>query len=113
MTFRQLGASLGVAMLTILIDRRETLHASRLYEHLRAANGITRNWLAAAGTIATSRGGYSPVDAQSAAIGLLSQTASRQAATLAYADAFLFMAAVGVLALLVVPLMPPAPGAPR
>jgi DHA2 family multidrug resistance protein len=113
MTFRQLGASLGVAMLTILIDRRETLHASRLYEHLRAANGITRDWLTTAGAVATSRGGYSPVDAQNAAIGLLSQTASRQAATLAYADAFLFMAAVGVLALLVVPLMPPAPGAPR
>jgi MFS transporter, DHA2 family, multidrug resistance protein len=37
MTFRQLGASLGIAFLTILLERRETLHSSRLYEHLNAA----------------------------------------------------------------------------
>jgi hypothetical protein len=41
------------------------------------------------------------------AIGLLSQEASRQAATLAYADAFLFMTAVGLVALCFVPLMSP------
>ena len=35
MTFRQFGASLGVAFLTILLDHRETLHSSRLFEHLQ------------------------------------------------------------------------------
>jgi DHA2 family multidrug resistance protein len=37
MTFRQLGAALGVALLTIVIEQRETLHSSRLYEHLDEA----------------------------------------------------------------------------
>jgi DHA2 family multidrug resistance protein len=45
MTFRQLGASLGVAFLTILIERRETLHSSRLYEHLDQANISTASAL--------------------------------------------------------------------
>jgi len=35
MTFRQFGASLGVGLLAILIERRDTLHSSRLFEHLR------------------------------------------------------------------------------
>jgi MFS transporter, DHA2 family, multidrug resistance protein len=39
---------------------------------------------------------------------MLSQEAARQAATLAYADAFLFMAAIGLLALCFVPLMSPS-----
>src|SRR4029077_20680511 len=38
MTFRQFGASLGVALLTILIERRESLHSSRLFEHVRATS---------------------------------------------------------------------------
>ena len=49
MTFRQFGASLGVAVLTILIERRETLHSSRLYDHLTAAN-----CLALSGRVAAS-----------------------------------------------------------
>jgi MFS transporter, DHA2 family, multidrug resistance protein len=42
------------------------------------------------------------------AVGMLSREASRQAATLAYADAFLFMAAVGLIALCFIPLMSPS-----
>src|SRR6201998_3982270 len=51
MTFRQFGASLGVALLTILIERRETLHSARLVEHLRDGGTMTQGWRAAAATI--------------------------------------------------------------
>ena len=47
------------------------------------------------------------------AVGLLVETTARQAETLAYADAFLFMAAVGVVTLVLVPLIPPTPPAAK
>jgi MFS transporter, DHA2 family, multidrug resistance protein len=105
MSFRQFGAALGVTLVTFLLDWRETFHSSRLYEHLRDGGAHVQDWLAQAGQFAIGRGGYSPADAHHKAVGMLSQEASRQAATLAYADAYLFMAAIGVVALCFVPLM--------
>jgi DHA2 family multidrug resistance protein len=113
MTFRQFGASLGVALLTILIDRRETLHSSRLFEHLRANSGITHGWLVQATSITTTRGGVALIEGRHMAMKLLGETASQQAATLAYADAFLFMAGVAVATLCLVPIIPPTPVAPK
>jgi len=107
MSFRQFGASFGVTLVTILLDRRETLHSSRLYESLRATGVRTLAWTNQAAHLAIARAGASPAEARHMAIGMLSQEASRQAATLAYADAFLFMAAVGLVALCFVPLMSP------
>jgi MFS transporter, DHA2 family, multidrug resistance protein len=108
MSFRQFGASLGVTLVTILLDWRETLHSSRLFEHLRAGGPQAQDWMNQAAQFAIARGGYSPAQAQQMAVGMLSNEGARQAATLAYADAFLFMAAVGVIALCFVPLMSPS-----
>jgi MFS transporter, DHA2 family, multidrug resistance protein len=124
MSFRQFGASFGVTLVTILLDWRETMHSSVLYEHLRgmappaaawawpvagAGSGSrAQDWMAQAAQFATARGGYSPDQAQHMAVGMLSQEAARQAATLAYADAFLFMAGIGLLALCFVPLISPS-----
>jgi MFS transporter, DHA2 family, multidrug resistance protein len=113
MTFRQFGASLGVALLTILIDRRETLHSGRLVEHLHDGSTTTQSWRAAAAMILRTRGGFSAWEGQHRAVKLLAESAARQAATLAYADAFLFMAAIGVVALCLVPIIPPTPVAPK
>ena len=107
MSFRQFGASFGVTLVTILLNWRETLHSSRLYESVRAGGHQTLAWTNQAAHFAVARAGASPIDAQHMAIGMLSQEASRQAATLAYADAFLFMAAIGVVALCFVSLMSP------
>jgi MFS transporter, DHA2 family, multidrug resistance protein len=107
MGFRQFGASLGITLVTILLDRRETLHSSRLYENLHGGVSAARDWIAQAAQFAMARGGHSPADAQHMALAMLSGEASRQAATLAYADAFLFMAGVGLVALCFVPLMSP------
>ena len=113
MTFRQFGASLGVALLTILLEQRETLHSSRLFEHLRAAGDRTSTWLGHAGATIVARGGQAPVEAPAVAARLLREAGGRQAETLANADAFLFMAAVGIVALCLIPIIPPTPPAKK
>ena len=107
MTFRQLGASIGVSFLTILIERRETAHSSRLYEHLTAANERTGSWLGAIGGYLTAQSGADDSAAHLASIGALARSGSHQVEVLSYADCFLFMAAVGVLAMCLIPLMAP------
>jgi DHA2 family multidrug resistance protein len=113
MTFRQFGASLGVALLTILIAHRQTLHSARLYEHLQANAPATAKWLSAINAVLTGRGGRGAIDAHAVATRLLAEVGARQVTALAYADAFLFMAAVGLVALLMVPLIAPAPVAAK
>jgi MFS transporter, DHA2 family, multidrug resistance protein len=110
LTVRQFGASLGVTLVTTLLDWRETLHSSRMFEHLRAGGATAQHWLNQAALFAVGRGGASPSQAQQMALQMLSNEGTRQAATLAYADAFLFMAAIGVVALCVIPLMSPSQG---
>jgi MFS transporter, DHA2 family, multidrug resistance protein len=104
---------LGVTLVTIMLDWRETMHSSRLYEHLRDGGSRVQDWVTQATQFAVGRGGHSLVDARHVAVGLLSREASRQAATLAYADAFLFMAGVGMVALCFIPLMSPSQTAKR
>ena len=113
MTFRQLGASLGVTLASIVLHRRETLHSSRLYEHLHATHGPLVAWMNNVAAQIVGRGGQSPIEAKQMALKLLSETGARQASTLAYADVFYFMAAIGVVAMCMVPLMPPSPVAKK
>jgi DHA2 family multidrug resistance protein len=109
MTFRQFGASLGVALLTILIAHRETLHSSRLFDHIQHDSPEPSAWLSSVGRTLTTHAGYTPLEGREAAVRMLAEHGAHQAATLAYADAFAFMAAIGVLALCVLPIVPPTP----
>jgi DHA2 family multidrug resistance protein len=109
MTFRQFGTSLGVTFASIMLHRRETLHSSRLYEHLHATHGPLVAWMDTVTGQIVGRAGQSSIDAKQVALKLLSEAGVRQASTLAYADVFYFMAAIGLAALCVVPLMPPSP----
>jgi DHA2 family multidrug resistance protein len=109
MTFRQFGASLGVALLNILLAHRETLHSAHLFEHLHRNDTGTQAWLATQSANAVARGGYSNVDGQIVAIGQLAEAARHQAETLSYADAFAFMALIGIVALCLIPIIPPTP----
>jgi hypothetical protein len=109
MTFRQFGTSLGVTLVTIVLDRREQLHSGRLFEHLHATGSTVAQWLSTATSVITQRGGVSAAQAHNMATKLLAEAGVRLAATLAYADAFLFMAAIGLIALCFVPLMSPTP----
>jgi len=107
MTFRQLGAALGVAFLTIFIEQRETSHSSRLYEHLGLANESTAGWLNAVTGFLSSGGGADEGTARLTSIGLLARVGAHQVDTLSYADCFLFMAGVGVVAMCLIPLISP------
>jgi MFS transporter, DHA2 family, multidrug resistance protein len=98
-----------VALLTILLERRETLHSSRLFEHVRMTSQATQAWLRSATALIESRGGHSVLESLNIATKMLSEAGARQAATLAYQDAFIFMAAIGVAALCLVPVIPPTP----
>jgi MFS transporter, DHA2 family, multidrug resistance protein len=109
MTFRQFGAALGVAVITILVERRETLHSARLFDHLRASSQVMQNWMTTASNMVAARGGYSALKSHDVATKLLAEVGGREAATLAYADAFLFMALIGVTTLCLVPIIPPTP----
>jgi MFS transporter, DHA2 family, multidrug resistance protein len=109
MTSRQLGASLGVTLVSVLLDRREEVHSSRLFEHLQATSANVNQWLTTSAHIVTGRDGVTSAQAHDMALKLLSEASDRQAETLAYADAFLFMAAIGLAALCFVPLMFPTP----
>jgi len=109
MTFRQFGASLGVALLTILISRRESLHSSRLFEHVQAGSPLSRAWLSTAANLLRAQGGYTRIEAHDAALAALAHTGARQAAVLSYADGFLFMAAVAAATLCLIPVIPPTP----
>ena len=108
MTFRQLGASLCVALLNILLAHRESLHSARLFEHLKTSNSNTQSWLDNVQAHAITHG-YSSFDSHYVALGKLIETAKYQVATLSYADAFACMAVIGILALGFIPIIPPTP----
>jgi DHA2 family multidrug resistance protein len=98
---RQLGGSIGVALLTTLLSQREAFHRAVLVEKLGASDPavLTRVNTLAQGFQA--RG----VDAQTAhnqALSLLDQMVSGQAAVMSFADTFW---AVAVLVLLCLPLV--------
>ena len=112
MTFRQLGASLGVGLLTILIEQRDTLHSSRLFEHLRPTGTPTQYWLSGMDAYTASHLGQGVVAAHGAALRLLEETGAKQATTLSHADAFLFMAFIGLISLCFIPLVPPVAATP-
>jgi MFS transporter, DHA2 family, multidrug resistance protein len=107
MTVRQFGVAAGVALVNIVIERRESLHTSRLFEHLRSGDTQLQTWLAATSDQIVEHTGRTQADAPAAALALLHQASAHQASTLAFADAFRAMAVIGVIALLLVPLMSP------
>jgi MFS transporter, DHA2 family, multidrug resistance protein len=72
---------------------------------------VVQNWMTSTSNIVSARGGYSIVKSHQVATKLLAEVGGREAATLAYADAFLFMALIGVITLCIVPIIPPTPPA--
>lgn len=112
MTFRQFGAAVGVTLISVVIDQRERFHSSRLIEHLHSGSAPMANWLSRMAGHLTAAG-LSTEQAHAGALKLLSEAASRQASTLAYADAFTCMGVIGVLSLALVPLMAETSGAKR
>ena len=88
---RQFGASVGVTLATVLIDRRMSFHSSRLLDALAARDGS----LIGTGSYLTERA--------------LSAMVKRQSTVLSYADVFVTMSLVAAVTLLLVPILPGLP----
>jgi MFS transporter, DHA2 family, multidrug resistance protein len=112
---RNIGASVGIATVTTMLDRRAQFHQSRLMEHVNgfsaayhnSLNGIQAKLIAAGSTAA---------HASAQAHGMIYNTVQRQAVMLAFIDNFkmlgvVFFAVIPILALMRKP-RAPAGGVP-
>ena len=98
---RQLGGSIGIAVLTTLLDQREAFHRFVLNSDLSLYNATTNERLDQL-TSALQNRGSDPATAHQQAIALLSQTVNLQAAVLSFADIF---RVVGIAFLCSLPLL--------
>ncbi len=94
--FRQLGGSFGIALVNTYVTGQAARHRAALVLHLYAGNPILDARVS--GTAARFlAAGLSPAGAHAAAVAVLDRLVQRQAATLAYDDAFLLLAAVSAV----------------
>ncbi|MEG4586215.1 DHA2 family efflux MFS transporter permease subunit [Microcoleus sp. MOSTC5] len=98
---RQLGGSIGIAILTSLLARREAFHRAILLAKLTPYDPETTERLSALTGFFQSRGSDAAT-AQQQALAALSQLVNTQAAVLSYADIFRF---VGIVFLCSLPLL--------
>jgi DHA2 family multidrug resistance protein len=98
---RQLGGSIGIAILTTLLAQREAFHRAILLAKLTPYDPETTERLSALTGLFQSRG-FDAATAQQQALAALSQLVNTQAAVLSYADIFRF---VGIVFLCSLPLL--------
>jgi MFS transporter, DHA2 family, multidrug resistance protein len=110
---RQLGGSFGIALLTVVLDHRSSLHRARLVEDLATTNPllldrlqVLQRWLHSQGSAAGQL--------QDQALELLNRQVNQQAAFLAFGDVFqvvgvVFLVAIPLVFLLGRPAVAPAP----
>lgn len=90
---RQLGGSIGIAILTTLLSRREFFHRARLVEHISIYNQQTNQRLDLLTQTLQSRG-MDPATAHQQAIALIERSIDTQAAIMSYSDIFWFVAVI-------------------
>ena len=88
---RQLGGSVGIALMTSFVSRRMTYHRSVLGEHVSTASAAAMSRIQAA-TGALMRQGEPYWRAQAKAVASLGGAVARQAALMSYLDAFRLVA---------------------
>jgi len=97
---RNIGASVGIATVTTLLERRTQLHEARLMDHVNDMNPALKTTLA--GFAATSiSGGSSDAGAAAQAHGMLFNMIERQATMLAFLDNFKLL---GVIFFTIIPI---------
>ena len=97
---RNIGASVGIATVTTLLERRTQLHQARLMDHVNDMNPALKTTLA--GFAATSvSGGSSGAGAAAKAHGMLFNMIERQATMLAFLDNFKLL---GVIFFAIIPI---------
>ena len=96
---RNIGGSVGISVVTTMLDRRTQVHLTDLSRNLSAANPAFRAMLRVAAT-AMQAHGASPAEATQQAYALVQSTVQRQAVMLSYIDCFWFL---GVAILCMIP----------
>ena len=101
---RNLGGSIGIAMLSTMIDRREHMHFSVLAEAMTKNATLTQSRLALM-TRSMQAHVMDPVAAQAQALNLIATQARREAYVMAYSDAFWIIAIGLIVSLAAIPLL--------
>jgi MFS transporter, DHA2 family, multidrug resistance protein len=98
---RNIGGSVGISIVTTMLERRQQFHLSRMSSHLSTGSPHVQSMLQGTARALESRG-FSAADAMHRAYGLLQGSLFRQASMLAYVDNFWLL---GVAILVMVPLV--------
>ena len=95
---RQLGSSIGIALITTLLVRRENVHRAVLVERV---TNFSQPALDRIHMLSASMAGHgaSPFAARQTALGMIDRLISGQAAVLAYSDIFFYVAVLFVASL--------------
>jgi MFS transporter, DHA2 family, multidrug resistance protein len=96
---RNIGGSVGISVVTTMLDRRTQLHLNNLAGYLNSGSSALQKMLNAASRAMVAHGA-SAAGANQQAYALVQNTVERQATMLAYVDCFWFL---GVAILLMVP----------
>lgn len=87
---RNLGGSIGIAILGTLLSMREKFHSNRLGESISLANQLTRDRVDQLTQSFLAQSG-DPVSAQNQAFAVIDRLVRREASVMAYNDCFFFM----------------------
>jgi DHA2 family multidrug resistance protein len=98
---RNIGGSVGISVVTTMLDRRTQLHLTNLASHLSASSAALQGMVAGASRAMIAHGA-SAAGARQQAYALVQGTVARQATMLAYIDCFWFL---GVAILAMVPMV--------
>jgi len=97
---RNIGASVGIATVTTLLERRTQYHMAQLGEHANNLNGAYRNMIAAF-TNSFSTAGVTTTGAAARAQGMVYRIIQRQASMLSFLDDFKLL---GVIFFAIIPI---------
>ena len=96
---RNEGGSFGIAIVTVMVDRRSQYHVSRLAETVVPTNPAVNRWLDYYTNVRMTRGGVSRPVAEDQASGMLSQMVNQQAEFWSYIDVYAIFAVLAAIAL--------------
>jgi MFS transporter, DHA2 family, multidrug resistance protein len=95
---RQIGGSIGIAMLTTILDKRQVFHYDRLIENISTYNPAAVQYLAQVQAGIEAKG-FDPITAQKMALGIADGTTHLHAMILSFEDIYLFVGSLFVIAL--------------
>ncbi|GBG56642.1 MFS transporter [Sporomusaceae bacterium FL31] len=107
--FKNIGGSVGIAIMGTLLDSRQIFHHNRLSEHLTTSSDIAQSTVAALQS-GFAQSGLPFEQAKLAAYSILNSLIAKQAAVQAFEDVFMVTAALSALGILAALLIKDAKG---